>query len=83
MSFQHLATRGPSRSAGVLPPPRVSIAVRDLVISIGDVAAAAKLGLNRTTVVRVAGRMPCHRGTVLLAARALGIDLDEDDGARP
>jgi hypothetical protein len=52
-------TGHPSRGA-VLPPPKVSIAVRAAVLSDGARATAAKLGISDTTTARIAGRPRCH-----------------------
>jgi hypothetical protein len=61
--------------AGILPPPRVSIAVRTAVLASGARATAALLGLSDTTTARIAARLPCHRASIELAARRLGIDI--------
>lgn len=42
----------------------------------GGRAVAARLSLSGTTVGRIAGRLPCHRASIELAARRLGIDLE-------
>jgi hypothetical protein len=64
------------RSRGaVLPPPRVSIAVREAVLAQGARATATRLGLSDATTSRIAGRLPCHRASIELAAQRLGIEL--------
>jgi len=69
-----LARRSPG---AILPPPRVSLSVRQAVIADGARPTAARLGLSDTTVARIAARLPCHRASIELAARRLGIDLDD------
>jgi len=64
------------RAAGtVAPPPRVAIAVRNLIGRCGEQATAERLGVSRATVARLAGRLTCRRGSVFMAARALGIEV--------
>ena len=60
----------------VAPPPRVEMAVRDLIERYGEPWAVERLGVGRSTVARLAGRLPCRRGSILMAARALGMDLE-------
>jgi hypothetical protein len=45
----------------------------------GEPWAGELLGVGRSTLVRLAGRLPCRRGSILMAARALGLALDGDD----
>ena len=59
------------------PPPRLALAVRDLIATIGEVAATRQLGVSRSTALRLAMRMPVRRGSTALAAAALGLGLDE------
>jgi len=67
----------PARAAGsIAPPPRLALAVRALIDRDGEVATAERLSLGRTTVARIAGRLKCRRGSILMAARALDIDLE-------
>ena len=72
------------RAAGtVTPPPSVAIAVRELIDRHGDRDTAARLGVSRATVARLAGSLTCRRGSVFLAARPLGIDLGDRSLAGP
>jgi len=64
----------------VLPPQRVSVAVREAALADGARALAGRLGLSEATTARIAGRLPCHRASIEMAARRLGIELD---GAAP
>lgn len=73
---------GQKSRGAVLPPPRVSIAVREAILAEGARATAAKLGISDTTTARIAARVPCHRASIEMAARRLGIDL-EGDGDSP
>lgn len=52
------------------------MAVRDLIERYGEPWAVERLGVGRSTVARLAGRLPCRRGSILMAARALGMDLE-------
>lgn len=61
------------------PPPKVAIAVRELIERYGEPWAVERLGVSRSTVIRLAGRLPCRRGSILMAARALEIDLAGGD----
>jgi hypothetical protein len=63
------------RAGSVAPPPRVALAVRALLEAEGEVEAAARLGISRATLVRIAGRMTCRRGSILAAATALGLEV--------
>lgn len=56
----------------------MALAVRDAVIADGARQASERLSLCEATVARIAGRLPCHRASIELAARRLGIDLDAD-----
>lgn len=64
-------------SGTVAPPPRIAIAVREMLLGRGGLETAAHLGVSRSTAERIAGRLPCRRGSILLAARALGMELDD------
>jgi len=54
------------------------VAVRETVIFSGARQASERLSLCEATVARLAARLPCHRASIELAARRLGIDLDAD-----
>ena len=69
---------GKAARGAVVPPPRVALAARDAVIAIGARQASERLSLCEATVARIAGRLPCHRASIELAARRLGIDLESD-----
>jgi hypothetical protein len=71
MSIEH------HRAGTVTAPPRVALAVRDLISRIGGPATGAALSMSRETALRIASRTPCRRGSVLQAARALGIEIDQ------
>jgi hypothetical protein len=45
----------------------------------GARAVATRIGLSDTTTARLAARLPCHRASVELAARRLGLELDIDE----
>lgn len=64
----------------VLPPWRIAQATRQSVILSGARATAVRMGISDTTVSRIAARLPCHRGSILQAARALGLDLEVGEG---
>jgi hypothetical protein len=68
---------GQRSRGGVLPPPRISIAVREAVLAHGARATASRLGFSDATTSRIAGRLPCHRASIELAAHRLGIDLGQ------
>jgi hypothetical protein len=51
------------------------MAVRALIELEGETGAMTRLKLSRSSVVRLAGRLTCRRGTVVAAALALGITL--------
>jgi hypothetical protein len=59
----------------VFPPPYVALAMREAIAREGEGALASRMGIGRTTVARIAGRLTCRRGSILLAANWLGIDL--------
>jgi hypothetical protein len=67
---------------GIAPPARLALAIRELIGREGEPATAARLGLGRPTIVRLAGRMTCRWGSILQAALALGINLDGGDDVR-
>jgi hypothetical protein len=62
------------RHGGVIPATSVANAVKALVIEHGEVEAARRLDVGRSTVTRVAAGLPCRRSTIALAAARLGID---------
>lgn len=66
------------RTGTVAPPIRVALAMREAIAREGEGALAARFGIGRTTVARIAGRLTCRRGSILLAAHYLGIDLGQD-----
>jgi len=70
---------GPSsrKTGSVIPPTRLALAVRDSIVSQGSRVAAERLSLSDSTAARIAGRLPCHRASIELAARRLGIDLED------
>jgi len=63
-------------SGALAPPPRVALAVRGMIDRLGETEAVRTLGVSRNTVVRIAGRLPCRRGSILFVATRLGIDLE-------
>lgn len=69
----HATNKGSGR--GVVPPPGVSTAVRALIGAIGMNETLRRTGLSRPTLARVAARLPCRRGSIVLAARACGFEL--------
>ena len=64
------------RAGTVRPPPRIALAVRELIARDGEPAAAVRLGMSRGAALRVAARLPARRGTIIAAAHALGIEVD-------
>jgi hypothetical protein len=74
----YMHARTPTRAGTVRPPPRIALAVRDLIEQHGEPAAATRLGIGRTAVVRIAARLPARRGTVTQAAHALGFLIDDE-----
>ncbi len=70
-------TKRPSGSE--LAPRELTQEVRRIFLRDGGAAASSRTGVSRTAVERLAGSLPCRRGTILLAARNLGIDLGVDD----
>jgi hypothetical protein len=65
-----------ARAGTVAPPQRVAAAVREIIARDGERVAIERLQIDRATALRIASRLPCRRGSILVAARALGIDLD-------
>jgi len=65
-----------SRPGTVRPPPRLAIAVRELIDRDGAPSTAARLGLSRGATLAIAARLPARRGTIVAAAHALEIEID-------
>jgi len=66
----------PGRSVGsMVPPLALRSAMRETIWEHGEERSAAKLGLSRSTVRRIAAGQTCRRGSLLLAAHTLGIDV--------
>jgi hypothetical protein len=65
-----------ARAGTVAPPPRLAIAVRAMLARDGEAATIARIGIARETALRIASRLPCRRGSILVAAQALGIEVD-------
>ena len=61
---------------GVAPPPAEATTVRKIIEEHGEPYTAHRLGIGRSTIIRLAGGMTCRRGSILMAAHALGIQID-------
>ena len=59
------------------PPPRVGLAVRAMLAREGEAATVQRLQVSRETALRLAALLPCRRGSILVAARALGIEVGD------
>jgi hypothetical protein len=70
----------PPRALGIVAPPAIRTAVRELLEHDGDLATAARLKISRTSLARLAGALRVRRGTIALAAQQLGIDVDLGEG---
>jgi hypothetical protein len=66
-----------ARAGTVQAPPRIAVAVRDVLARDGERAATERLHLSPETATRIAARLPVRRGSVLVAARALGMEVDD------
>jgi hypothetical protein len=54
------------------PPDPIVHFVKDLTERQGTVRAAETLGISRTTIARLCGRLPVATGTVALIERQMG-----------
>ena len=76
MLFNSDQQRRRAKTGSVAPPARLAIAVRELLARDGERETLVRLGIGRETALRIASRLPCRRGSILVAARALGMEVD-------
>jgi len=65
-----------ARSGLVTAPPHVRAAMHAALVRDG-VRAASALGIGESTAARIACGLAVRRGSVLVAARALGLEVDD------
>lgn len=54
-----------------IPPEAVVLHVQNVTYRLGTVRAAAQLGVSRTTIARLCGRLPVAAGTIALIERGM------------